>query len=266
MVVLAGIMWWWKKKQEVKIIHPEIHESFSRVRQDTTALFQWVDYLYRLSLSQHNTISSLNAKTASLHKIIDELRTHSSSHSTMLADLHSKVNLPKIATGEIKAVIDEHYKLDEVHTRLRSVEETLANLHSWHSAKSQEAPALTSSPTPLPLTPHPSINPHPQPLTPNPTPNPFTLSQKSTPLKERILRRISRNSKDYIKGVLRSMIFKYGRISAIQLRDIVVEEQVLCSRSSFYRILDEVETEEGIVCQQDGKEKEYFADPKIIKT
>ena len=259
-------MWWWKKKQEVKVIHPEIHESFSRVRQDTTALFQWVDYLYRLSLSQHNTISSLNAKTASLHKIIDELQTHSSSHRAMLADLHSKVNLPKIATGEIKAVIDEHYKLGEVHTRLLSVEEKLASLHFQTPTHSTFSPSINPSlPNPLPLTPNPPIHPSaPHPQTPNPL-SPFS-QLKSTPLKERILRRISRNSKDYIKGVLRSMIFKYGRISAIQLRDIVVEEQSLCSRSSFYRILDEVETEEGVVCQQDGKEKEYFADPKIIKT
>ncbi len=225
-------MWWWRKKQAVRAIYPEIHESFGRVRQDTTALFQWVDYLYRLNIAQHSTLNSLKSETAVLHQLVDELRTHASSHKALLADLHSKVGAP--------------VALDQVHSRLRSVEEKLANLHTWKPQPALSAQFSLNTP----------VNNSPSQLN----------SQVSTPLKERILRRISRNSKDYIKSVLRSMIFKYGKISALQLRDIVVDEQALCSRSSFYRILDEVEGEEGILCEQSGKEKEYVANPKIIKT
>ncbi|MBI4017127.1 MAG: hypothetical protein HY363_05555 [Candidatus Aenigmarchaeota archaeon] len=229
-------MWWWRKKQEVRAIHPEIHESFGRVRQDTTALFQWVDYLYRMNVTHHSTLNSLKAQTAALHQLVDELRTHASSHKALLADIHSKVSAP--------------VALEQVHSRLRSVEEKLANLHTW---KPQPAQSMQSS---LQSSLKSSVNDSPVQL----------ISQVSTPLKERILRRISRNSKDYIKSVLRSMIFKYGKISALQLRDIVVDEQGLCSRSSFYRILDEVEGEEDVLCEQSGKEKEYVANPKIIKT
>ncbi len=240
-------MWWWKKKQQITVLEGELQDSFGRVRQDTNALFQWVDYLYRLNLSHHQTITTLMARNSDLHRIVHELRTHSESHKAMLADLHSKVQ-SKVQPHEIKAVIDEHYAFDQIHARLRSVEEKLASLH--HSTHS--SPQVNQLPAP-----------NSQPLTPNPllqAPSP----KLPTSLKDRILRRISRNSKEYIRNVIQSLILKYGRVSAIQLRDMVVEEQGLCSRSSFYRILEEVEQDEGIFTQREGKEKEYFA--KIIKT
>ena len=78
-------------------------------------------------------------------------------------------------------------------------------------------------------------------------------------LKEKILRRVTRNSKDYIKGIISSLINKYGRISAMQLREMIVEEQGLCSKSSFYRILDEIEREEGFTVISSGREKVYVS-------
>jgi len=81
--------------------------------------------------------------------------------------------------------------------------------------------------------------------------------------KERIMEKISKNSKDYILGLISSTIQKYGRISGLQLREIIVEEQGLCSKSSFYRLLLELETSNHIEVIQQGKEKYYLHKTKL---
>ncbi|MBR9691524.1 hypothetical protein GOV06_01945 [Candidatus Woesearchaeota archaeon] len=93
-------------------------------------------------------------------------------------------------------------------------------------------------------------------------------AQKPAPraaLKERLMRKISKNSKEYIKSVILGTIKKYGRISGPQLKEIVVEEQGICSKSSFYRLLQEIEEEQDIASFTEGKEKTYFLKTQVLK-
>ena len=90
-------------------------------------------------------------------------------------------------------------------------------------------------------------------------------SEKKISLKERLVRKITKNSKDYVKSVIISMIRKYGRISAPQLKEILVDEQGMCSKSSFYRLLAEIEQENEISTIQAGKEKVYLSKNQVIK-
>ena len=71
------------------------------------------------------------------------------------------------------------------------------------------------------------------------------------------MKKISRHSKDYIKNTIFSLIKKYGKISAMNLREIIVEEQSLCSKSSFYRFLETIEKEGFAEVFSQGKEKFY---------
>ena len=89
------------------------------------------------------------------------------------------------------------------------------------------------------------------------------LEQKKITLKEKIMKRLARNSNDYVKGVMLSYIKKYGRISALHLKDIVVDEQTFCSKSSFYRLLGEIEELDEVGVVKEGKEKHYFS--KVTK-
>ena len=73
------------------------------------------------------------------------------------------------------------------------------------------------------------------------------------------MKRLTRNSKEYVKSVIISYIRKYERISALQLKDIIVEEQNLCSKSSFYRLLEEVEGIDELGVIKQGKEKHYVS-------
>lgn len=92
------------------------------------------------------------------------------------------------------------------------------------------------------------------------------LEQKARPqpalsssLQEKVAKKVQQKSKEYIGNVIRNLIQKYSKMSGLQLREIVVDEQALCSRSSFYRILSEIE-EEGLVnVDSNGKEKIYSA-------
>jgi hypothetical protein len=77
-------------------------------------------------------------------------------------------------------------------------------------------------------------------------------------LKEKMLRNIARNSKDYIKSSLLSLIRKYERVSAFKLKEIIVEEQALCSKSTFYRILEEIEKRDDLETVWEGKEKVFL--------
>lgn len=83
--------------------------------------------------------------------------------------------------------------------------------------------------------------------------------------RERLVQKIAKNSKDYVKTVITSLIKKYGRISAPQLKEIVIGEQGLCSKSSFYRILEELENEGEIEHISAGKEKIYTAKAQLVK-
>ncbi len=69
---------------------------------------------------------------------------------------------------------------------------------------------------------------------------------------------IARGSKPYLKSVIVSLVSKWGKISAVQLREMIVEEQGLCSKSTFYRLLEELEKEKALSRIYSGREKIYL--------
>ncbi len=83
--------------------------------------------------------------------------------------------------------------------------------------------------------------------------------KKSASLKERIIRKLTRNSKAYAKNVILSYIEKYREVSATQLKEMLVEEQRLCSKSSLYRLLQELEDTQKVSVVHDSKQKTYFS-------
>ena len=88
------------------------------------------------------------------------------------------------------------------------------------------------------------------------------LEQKKQSAREKIMKKITRNSKEYVKSIILSYIKKYEKISALQLKEIIVDEQNFCSKSSFYRILDEIDELEDIGVVRHGKEKHYISKAK----
>ena len=82
--------------------------------------------------------------------------------------------------------------------------------------------------------------------------------QRKATIREKVVKRVTRNSKEYVKSLILSYIRKYTQISGLQLKDMIVYDQGLCSKSSFYRILDEIEAMKDISIVKKGREKYYL--------
>jgi len=88
---------------------------------------------------------------------------------------------------------------------------------------------------------------------------------RTSHLREKIASTVGRQSKEYIKRAILSVCGKYESITATSLREIVVDEQKLCSRSSFYRLLDELAAEGNMDVSSSGKERILSANRKLFK-
>lgn len=90
--------------------------------------------------------------------------------------------------------------------------------------------------------------------------------EKHRTVRSRLLRKLHRKSKDYIKNLILALIQKYQKISASELKEIIVDEQGVCSKSTFYRLLQELEEEsEDFDKIRKKKEKLFFSKTSIIK-
>ena len=82
--------------------------------------------------------------------------------------------------------------------------------------------------------------------------------QRKATIREKVVKRVTRNSKEYVKQLILSYIRKYTQISSLQLKDMIVYDQGLCSKSSFYRLLDEIEALEEIGTVKKVRQKYYL--------
>jgi len=213
----------------------EIQRSFDKVRKDTTALSQWVKYLYEEN-------QKLEQRMSVQQKLID---------AQQLALREMKVTLqhmPK-TRSEIKQIVDSYYNFQPLISKIRHIESKLDSLELKQHDLAKQPPKVIVHKEP----PREVRREYREPPVIHHVPVPKT----SSAMKEKLVKRLVRNSKDYIKNLVRGLVQKYNRITALQLREIVVDEQGLCSRSSFYRILDEMEKENSIAEVSDGKNKVF---------
>ena len=151
---------------------------------------------------------------------------------------------------DIRRIIDDYYSFGSIMSKISELNYKIDELARKHAAQAERNIAQ-----PVHREMHPDFSYIEKRLE--------MLEQKKMSIKEKIMRKLTRNSKEYVKSVILSYIKKYERISALQLKEIVVDEQNFCSKSSFYRLLEEIEElgEIGVVKQ--GKEKHYIS--KAIK-
>ena len=220
-----------KMVQKLPEVERSVSQSFAKVKQDTDALYQWVTYLYQQNqaLVEHN--QALRRLTEEQKLALNELKV-------------TVTHMPKTA-AEVKQIVDSYYSFEPIMQRIKHIEQKieLLELKRTHAAHQQVAFPLDQQ--------RPSVQTYQQAI-------PSTEKQP-TALKEKLMRKLARNSKDYIKNLVLGLVHKYGKMGAMQLREIVVEEQGLCSKSSFYRILEEMENESALHVVSDGKHTVYMA-------
>lgn len=142
---------------------------------------------------------------------------------------------------EVRRIVDDYYSFEGIMAKMRELSEKVENL-----ARKQPVQAERAIPRELE-----GISYIEKRLE--------RLEQKKLSIREKIMKRLTRNSKEYVKSVMISYIKKYERISALQLKEIVVDEQNLCSKSSFYRLLEEIEQLDDVGVIKQGKEKHYMS-------
>jgi len=219
----------WKKDYETekKLRHTNeiLKRSFANVKRDTTNIFQWLNYFYKKNMEQEQMIKQLQLELSYTPKTREEIRR----------------------------IIDDYYSFEGFMAKVRELSDKVDEM-----SRKQQLPAEKYMPQQIPSIPkelETSILYIEKRLD--------KLEQKKLSIKEKIMKRLTRNSKEYVKSVILSYIKKYERISALQLKEIVVDEQNFCSKSSFYRLLEEIEELEDIGVVKEGKEKHYIS--KAIK-
>ena len=140
---------------------------------------------------------------------------------------------------DIRKIVDSYYSFDNIIERIKLINEKIDNLASKRSSEPQ---AYTT---------HPEIHEIEHRLT-------QLEEQRKSTIREKVVQRVTRNSKEYVKQLILSYIRKYAQIGALQLKDMIVYDQGLCSKSSFYRLLDEIEALEEIGIVKKGRQKYYL--------
>ncbi len=210
-----------------------VKSSFDRVKLEVTQILEWLYFFHqkhqehdiRLKLVE-NQLSYMPKTPAEIKKIVDQY--YSYDHI---------LNRVRKLHGKVDDLLDTHKpvirRLQEVETSLSKVGKT--NEPLYHKIRDIHSRLETIERKAIKM----------------------STSAPKNALREKIVEKVARNSKEYIKNVIVSLIQKYGSVSGFQLKEMVVDEQGLCSRSSFYRLLAEVERQHPITLTWKGKEKHY---------
>src|SRR3989344_9290502 len=216
----------WKKKDEsgnkLIVMNDLLKKSFTNVKKDTSNIFQWINFLYKKNMQQDQMIRQLQMEVSYMPKTREDIRR----------------------------IIDDYYSFESIISKIRDMNfkvDELARMQAQSREQNQVIEVQKEAPREGGVD--------------------FShiekrlerLEQKKASIKEKIIKKITRNSKEYVKSVMISYIRKYEKMSALQLKEMIVDEQSFCSKSSFYRLLEEIEMmEEGGVVKA-GKEKHYFS-------
>lgn len=219
-------------KKRLDAIDKSVAQSFAKVRQDTDAIYQWVSFLYAQN-------QQLLEQTSVLKRLTEEQKL-------ALHELKVTVNhMPKTAE-EIRKLVDMHYSLEPVLSRIRHIEQKVDSIELKKERHLESSSQSVSQSPPV------------APVSRAVGEVPVVKKKDSQEaIREKLIRKFARNGKEYVKNLIHSMVQKYGKVGALQLREIIVEEQGLCSKSSFYRILEEMEDENTLHVVSKGKHTVY---------
>ena len=225
----------WKKHNEtekkLKQLNEILKRSFSNVKKDTTNIFQWMDLFY---------------------KKIQEQERRNFEQTQLIRQLQLELSYMPRTREDIRRIVDQYYSFESIMTRIKDMDYKIGELAKSQTKELEAPKPMADTAQQQKLQELSAIERRLE-----------SLEHRKSAVKEKIVQKFTRNSKEYIKSIIVSYIKKYGKISALQLKEMVVDEQNFCSKSSFYRLLDEIEELEYIGVVKSGKEKHYIS--KIVK-
>lgn len=283
------------KRGDIQRLDNALNESFGNVKKDVETLnesvvltnqnlnnfYYWINYLnnHNHALSHQNRVlimkmERLNSQIAEMKENMlrvdgqieqasyESNRTsHQINHVNLrLSHMESSINEVKVALSashvskeEIKGIIDYYYSFEDLIKQVRSMDmlmgsfkdriDKISNIKDFDVASQlQYLAEIKELKQRLDAIEH----------------SPQREQPQKMAVREKIIQKITKRSRDYVRNLILSYIKKYERISALKLREMIVEEQGLASKSAFYRLLDEIEEFEEIESIKEGKEKYFF--------
>ncbi len=167
----------------------------------------------------------------------------------MIRRLQAELSYMPRTREDIRRIVDYYYSFESITLRIKELNEKVEELGKKQQVQVDKYPMQTMS-----REPHADLSHIEKRLE--------ILEHKQPSMREKIIKRLTKNSKEYVKGIILSYIRKYEKISALQLKEIMVDEQNLCSKSSFYRLLEEIEEMDEVGVVKQGKEKHYLSKAK----
>lgn len=232
-------MWPFTKKGDVEskinMLDYTLKDSFQRVKSDMDNVNVWLNYFYNQTLERQRVVDGLQAHvehlstTPALPQEIPEI----GGVQARLKQVEQKVEVLGVSVHAVEPIID---RLTALNSQVTLVEESQKNIFERLREITSKVDKFENKVE-------------------------QTRTRTSMNLRDKIVRKVAKHSKDYVKNLIISIIGKYDEISALQIREMIVEEQGLCSKSTFYRILEEIEQERTVSMISKGKEKSYM--PRI---
>ncbi len=274
------------KEQRLANLHARLTHSFGRVREDTTNLYAWIthlnnklDYLHhevretKLAITNVSThlpdtssvsrqvdnhpgwshMSNRIAQTEAQMQRVLQSHQHSFDQSLRLNDHIAKI--PQLQTEFHEQMAQLHQRISRIQSKLGD-QDTTVHLDRLEAQISR----LKADMEPLKSQVFESHNRQIEAIKQK-MEQPVSPAAKPV-LHTRILNTLKRNSRAYAHSTILSYVKKHGKISVQQLREILVEEQAILSKSAFYRHIEEVEEMEGVAMVKEGKNKILFFQPR----
>ena len=237
-------------KAKIGLLDVKLTNSFSNVRDDIDNLYSWVEFLKNLVDSQSENYIGINKRLGhvewqmghfeQIYGNLDRLNAAAG----RLASMQSKIDA--ISGGYDASA------MAELQSRLDGLSEGYSSLIGSMDAIKVRLKGVESSERTVTVQTQPS-----QDMQPPAHDN--TVQNRNKPrLQEKVMRSVSRSSKEFLKNTILSMIRREGEISALALRESIVENQGIASKSTFYRLLEELDSDGSIEMVRVGKEKHYF--------
>ncbi len=198
-------------------------------------------------LTQMNSLllksfSNVKDDTRKIFQWLNFLYQKNQEQENRIRQLHLELSYIPKRPEDIRKIIDSYYSFDNLTERIKMINEKVDRLASRRESEPYIQPVQLQQPEIQ------EIESRLKQLE----------EQKKATIREKVIKRVTRNSKEYVKNLILSYIRKYTQIGALQLKDMVVYDQGLCSKSSFYRLLEEIEAMEGIGTVMKGKQKYYL--------
>ncbi len=229
-----------KKEPDFDQLHSNLALSFNHLRQDTAQIFSWLNFL-------HQELQQQRAHLQHLHQKVQDFQTTLPHSQQEFNHLHFKITSLR---SEIISIIDDkhsqfHSKLSSFNQQIDFFQQRIKNLENAR----QELLKLNHRLNQV-------VEQH-QPLVEK-------VDQLHQKVEKKPFWKRKSHSSHQVKGAILSLISKYGRVSGTRLRELIVNEQKLCSRSTFYRLLNEIEEMDALSVVSEGKEKFFIHTPTKV--